>query len=362
MTDIDLDYLPHLDHNTDYRIGVVGAGFIVRECHLIAYQKAGFNVVAIASHTPAHAQKLAAQFDIPKVYDTYEELCADSEIEIVDIAFPPEHQLDVVRAAAANEKHILAQKPLAWTYEDAVQIVETAERAGVKLGVNQNMRYDQAVRSVKTLLNHGLLGEVIVATIELRVLDIPQTYSRGYRCQWMNEDIHHMDCFRYWFGEPTRIVVSQTRYPDQVFVGESISLAILEYEGNLRCALWSDTFSWTDDDKYNRFRIEGPDGIARGTVGWMYHPEGAPSTLDFTFRDRPGVWHRPRWSERWFPDAFVGTMAQLMRAIDEDTEPEISGRDNLNSIALALAGYRSVDEGRWVSPAEILDSYTDLPL
>ena len=167
-----------------------------------------------------------------------------------------------------------------------------------------------------------------------------------------------MDCFRYWFGDPNRILVSHNSYPGQEFAGESISMAILEYETNFRCGLWSDGFSWseTEDDRFSRFRIEGTEGIVKARVGWPFHPQGASSSFDFTFRDRPNVWHHPRWKERWFPDAFVGTMAQLMRAIDKDSEPEISGHDNLKTIALGLAGYRSVDEERWVNPKEILKS------
>jgi predicted dehydrogenase len=61
----------------------------------------------------------------------------------------------------------------------------------------------------------------------------------------------------------------------------------------------------------------------------------------------------PRWSSVWFPDAFVGTMAQLMRAVEEDREPEIGGADNLRTMALVEAAYRSVAEHRAVALDEI---------
>jgi predicted dehydrogenase len=66
-----------------------------------------------------------------------------------------------------------------------------------------------------------------------------------------------------------------------------------------------------------------------------------------------GAWERPRWEERWFPQAFAGTMGQLMRAIQEDAEPAISGRTTLGTMALVEAAYRSASEGRAVSPSEI---------
>ena len=77
-------------------------------------------------------------------------------------------------------------------------------------------------------------------------------------------------------------------------------------------------------------------------------------TIDWTTRAMDGEWERPRWEERWFPQAFQGTMAQLMRAIQEDAEPEISGHTTLGTMALVEAAYRSADEGRAVSPKDVL--------
>ena len=95
--DLDLKYLPEFGKNISYGIGCVGAGFIMKDIHLAAYTEAGFNVVGIASRTRANAEAAAAQNCIKKVYDTWQELIADPAVEIVDIAYPPHEQLDVVR-------------------------------------------------------------------------------------------------------------------------------------------------------------------------------------------------------------------------------------------------------------------------
>ena len=101
-----------------------------------------------------------------------------------------------------------------------------------------------------------------------------------------------------------------------------------------------------------RWRVEGLDGVARGTIGWPDYPSPTPSTLDFTTRKRPGYWLSPRWKEVWFPDAFVGPMAQLLCALEEGREPEISGRDNLQTMALVDACYVSAREHRAVELGE----------
>jgi predicted dehydrogenase len=86
----------------------------------------------------------------------------------------------------------------------------------------------------------------------------------------------------------------------------------------------------------------------------MYHPDGAPSTIDFTTDEDPGRWLRPRWSRRWFPDGFAGTMGQLLRSVAGDAELEITGRDNLATMALVDAAYESIRAGRSVSAVEYL--------
>src|SRR5262249_32962857 len=86
-----------------------------------------------------------------------------------------------------------------------------------------------------------------------------------------------------------------------------------------------------------RWRVEGTDGLARGTIGWPSYPARTPSTLDYSTRQQPNTWIEPRWGEVWFPDAFVGTMAQLLCAVEDGTEPEISRRDNLGPLALCGA-------------------------
>lgn len=367
MIDLDLDYLPHRPPKSDYGIGAIGAGFIVRDCHLLAYQNAGFRRVAIASRTRASAEAAAQLRGVERVYDHWQDLVRDPDVEIVDIGVPPDQQPDIIRWIAVHRpphlKGILAQKPLAMDYPQAVELVQACEDAGLKLAVNQNMRYDQSVRALKTILNRGYLGELVLGTIEMRA--IPHWMPWQEAMGWLTlriMSIHHLDTFRYWFGDPERIFCSvrpdpRTRFPHR----DGIALYILEYESGLRCSGWDDVWAGPakeggDADLYIKWRVEGTEGMAEGTIGWPKYPDRSPSTLRFSTRMQPGCWFEPRWSQVWFPDAFEGPMAQLMTAIHDDTEPEISGRDNLRTMALVDAAYRSVEERRLVSLTEVMGS------
>ena len=363
--DFDLDFLPHFPPKIDYGIGCIGAGFIMRDIHLVAYNKAGFNPVAIASRTPANARAAAEVRGVPKVYDNWAALLDDTDIEILDIAFPPDQQPEIIAAAVKRPhlKGILAQKPLAMNYREAKKVVEMCAAAGKKLAVNQNMRYDQSMRALKTLLDRGVLGEPVFATIEMRGIPHWQPFWYDYdRLTFLNMSIHHLDVFRFLFGDPERVLASTRTDPRTQFEHtDGITLYILEYENGFRASGWDDV--WTGPvregslgDIYIKWRVEGTDGLADGTIGWVDYPNGSPSTLNFSTKQQPGYWFRPRWDKVWFPDAFEGTMAQLMTAIQDDTEPEIGGQDNLKTMALVDACYKSVAEHRGVSLTEIIEA------
>jgi predicted dehydrogenase len=362
---LSLDYLPRLPRRTDWRIGCVGAGFIMRDCHLVAYRQAGFNSVAIASRNPENAKTAANLRGVPTVHASVDDLLGDPQVEVLDIAVPPDVQPGIIRQAVQRADHIrgiLAQKPLAMSYGEAKGCVELCAKAGITLAVNQNMRYDQSVRALKDILNRGWLGEPILGTIEMRAIPHWMPWSEKlHSLSTFVMSIHHLDTFRYWFGTPDRVLAStrpdpRTRFPHR----DGINLCILEYDTGCRASAWDDV--WTgparegaESDIYIRWRVEGTDGLARGTIGWPSYPARTPSTLDFTTKQQPGYWLSPRWKEVWFPDAFVGTMAQLLCALEGGTEPEISGRDNLETIALCEAVYAAAMEHRVTTVREFLD-------
>src|SRR5258707_3210519 len=103
---LSLDYLPRLPRRKDFGIGCIGAGFIMRDCHLVAYRQAGFNPVAIASRKPANAHAVAAQHSIARVHETVADLLADNSIEILDIAVPPDVQPSILKQAAVHKGHL----------------------------------------------------------------------------------------------------------------------------------------------------------------------------------------------------------------------------------------------------------------
>jgi len=368
MAPLQLDYLPRMPRNPSIGIGCIGSGFIMADCHLVAYRKAGFNPVAIAARNMDRTREVAKRHGIPNIYQDYREMLDDPRVEVVDVAVPPDVQFDVIRDITAKGKSvrgILAQKPLGIDYGQACKIVAMCESAGIVLAVNQNMRYDQSVRGLKSLLNQGAFGEPVLATVDMRA--IPHWMPWQERQGWVTMrimSIHHLDTFRYWFGDPIRVFASTRSDPrtaEKFKHDDGICLYVLEYASGLRAAAWDDVWAGpalegAGADGYIRWRVEGTVGMARGTIGWPEYPKPTPSTLDYTTVASGPSWFQPRWPEVWFPDAFVGTMAQLLCALEDNTVPEIGGRDNLHTMALVDAAYLSAREHRLVSINEMIDA------
>jgi predicted dehydrogenase len=333
---------------------------IMAECHLAAYREAGFPVVAIASRTEAKARKVAERWGIVKVHATPEALIADPEVEIVDLAFPPDVQPALI-ALALGQPHvrgILAQKPLALTLGEAVAVRDAAAEAGKPVSVNQNMRYDQSVRVLKQILDREALGEVVFAQIDMHAIPHWQTFLADYdRLTLANMSVHHLDVLRYLFGEPEEITTVARTDPRTRFAHrDGITVSTLRFASGLLALSSEDVWHGPRqegyaDDQHIAWRVEGTDGVAKGTVGW---PTGTPSTLSYaSVRETAGQWVTPAWRTRWFPQAFIGVMEQLQHAIAAGTTPALTVEDNVRTMALIEAGYRSIAERRTVRVAEI---------
>jgi predicted dehydrogenase len=341
-------------------IGCIGAGMIMAECHLAAYKSAGFPVVAIASRTRSRAQAVAERYGIAAVHDTPEALIADPSVQILDIAYPPDQQPALIRAALKQPhiKGILAQKPLALTLAEAIALRDEAAAAGKILSVNQNMRYDQSMRVLKQLLQRGDLGEVVFAQIDMHAIPHWQGFLQGYdRLTLANMSVHHLDVLRFLFGEPVEITTQTRSDPRTEFAhSDGITVSTLRFGSGVLALSLEDVWSGPraegyGDDQHISFRVEGTRGVAKGSIGW---PTGAASTLSYASQDTTGgAWVTPTWDSMWFPDAFVGVMEQLQHAVATGAEPALTVADNVRTVALIEAGYLSIAEGRTVKLSEI---------
>jgi predicted dehydrogenase len=139
-------------------MGLVGPGFVGAH-HIDAVRRLGFvDVVAVAASTEASARRKADALGVPKAYGNFEALIADPDVHVVHNTTPNFLHAPVILAAIAHKKHIVSDKPLAMTAAEALQLWQTAERAGVVHAVTFNYRGNPLVQQAREMVAAGELG------------------------------------------------------------------------------------------------------------------------------------------------------------------------------------------------------------
>jgi predicted dehydrogenase len=353
----ELNYRPQLPAKVDYGIGMVGCGGIVNYAHLPAYAAHGLRVLACYDVNAEAASKTAADHGIPTVYESLDALLADQRIEIVDIAVPAWHQRAIAERALAAGKHLLCQKPLAEELPDAVAIADAARQAGRKAAVNQQMRWSAGIAAAKDLIARGMIGEPTDAQIQVSVTTPWHMWpwlKVAPRLEIMYHSIHYLDSLRYLFGDPAWVTSRHARYPGQPETGETKTVTVMDYDSGLQ-ALVAANHHDHSGDSYATFRFLGAEGLIKGTIGLLYnYPHGRPDTLQLhSNRIAPETWFDIKLEGLWIPDAFIGPIASLMDAIQHDGTPITDVADNLGTLRVVHAAYRSAQEHRSVRPEEL---------
>src|SRR5690348_9640813 len=138
--------------------GIVGFGFIGPQ-HAEAMRRLGFvEVAAVCSDEPDILRCKAAQLRIPKVYDRYEDLLADPDIDVVDVVTPTHLHHTVAMAALRAGKRVIVDKPLALSSRQARELADTARERGLVNAVTFNYRYHPLVQQARVLVARGDIG------------------------------------------------------------------------------------------------------------------------------------------------------------------------------------------------------------
>lgn len=145
------------------KVGIIGAG-IMGELHARVYQNNPLTeTVAVADLNIERAKEMASKFHLESVYRSYEEMLASNALDIVSICTPDFAHAAPAIAAASAGLHILIEKPLAVTVEDAQAVIETASKNQVKVMTQFSHRWVPAYRQAKDLISRKEAGEPVLA-------------------------------------------------------------------------------------------------------------------------------------------------------------------------------------------------------
>jgi predicted dehydrogenase len=292
-------------------------------------------------------------------FDALEAALAATAPEAVVVVSPPDLHAEHALTAIGHGCHVLVAKPLASDLGRARKMVRSADRAGVQLVVDQNLRWDPAaVAAARAARRLGSLTAVDVALFKAVDFDRepgePRTARRNFRHVMehpviLDLLIHHLDLLRVITGLDGMAVYAREHRPAWSWYDHGPTAAVtVELEGGVLAAL---TGSWVsrgaETPWTGTWRVQGE----RAALLW----NGASIELA-----RGGTWERSQRWERlpvppYSPAGQARSLHEFLRSIRTGREAPTSGRRNLNSLALALGAARSAETGRRIDlsgPAE----------
>jgi predicted dehydrogenase len=332
---------------------VIGAGGIVRDAHLPAYSKVGFEVAGIYDVVEARAQEVATEFRIPRVFRSLAEAVEKAPARAVfDVAVPASAILEVL-PALPDGSGVLIQKPMGENLAQARSIREFCHRKRLVAAVNFQLRYAPYVLAARDLIDQGAIGKVHDMEIRLTAYTpwhLWTFFTKLPRVEILYHSIHYLDLTRAFLGEPRGIYAKTLRHPRASNLASTRSAMIIDYDDVLRATVttnhWHE-FGQRHQESYIKW--EGTSGAIVATMGLLLnYPRGVPDELEYCALDGGAAphWQRIALQGSWFPDAFGGIMANLQRFLEGTcTELETNVDDAYKTMALVEGAYISSAQG-----------------
>lgn len=320
---------------------IFGAGSIVADAHLPAYQRLGFPVAGLFDPDHAKATALAARFDTVALSGMAAATVLGTGA-VYDIAVPPEAIAGILTALPQGAT-VLIQKPMGSDLAAADAILRVVRQRNLKAAVNFQLRFAPAILALKDAIAQGLLGEVVDVD-GLLAVDTPwhlfAFLAKLPRVEILLHSIHYLDAIRDILGNPQGIHARTMGHPSST-VSNTRSSLMLDYGPKVRCNL-SINHNHSFGRKFQacEFRICGTKGAAHVKLGVnLDYPRGEPDEL---WLNTGAGWEQVALQGNWFIEAFLGRFTQVMRfATGEDTVLEGSAEDAWHTMALVEAAYES---------------------
>jgi myo-inositol 2-dehydrogenase/D-chiro-inositol 1-dehydrogenase len=351
------------------RVGFLGAGFVA-EVHAEAFRHvAGAEVVAVFSQSAARAEAFARRHGIPRWTTDWRSIVSAKDVDLVVVMLPNHLHAEVAVAAAEERKHVIVEKPLCVTLEEADRMIAACERAGVMLAYAEELCFAPKYERLRALAEQGAFG---------RVYHLRQSEKHsGPHADWfwdvrragggvlMDMGCHAFGWFRWMLGprfQPTEVLCRLDRHVHRDRTeGEDHSLALVAFrdpEGNVVTAQAED--SWAKlggmDD---RAEVYGTEGVAyadlfQGSAALVYSERGYDYALEKAGSTRG-------WSfalaEEVYQQGYPHEMQHFVDAVRRGEPPRVSGRDGRAVLELIYAAYLSAGRGAAVrlplDPAEV---------
>ena len=339
-------------NSAKHRVGIIGLGMALKP-HLSSLEELHDRVEIAACFTPsAERRKAFAAASKHPVVDDLDAILTDKSIDVVFVLTPPMSHLDLIEKCAAAGKHVLLEKPIDFTSARGEKQVAAMEKAGRKFAVMLQHRFRDASRKLRTSVQSGELGDLVSASASIRWWRTPEYFAqpgRGMKARdgggtLITQAIHTLDLFQSLTGPIAKVTAFAKTSPLRRIDTEDIVAGAIEFKNGAIGTIDATTVSYPGFPEKLELACTNATAVLNA------------ETLDIYFKDGRHVHHEGAASKSGgadpmaFPnDAHKGLIVDFLDAIDENREPESSGRESLKVMRLIEAILASAEQGRPVA-------------
>ncbi len=334
-------------------IGIVGLGGISR-WHLEGYKLYGLKVVAGADIDEERFKFAREEFGIEDLYTDFRELIDRDDVRIVDITVP--HKLEIrapiVEYAAKKGRAIFIQKPLMSYLSEAKELVDIAKSYGAPMMVNQNSVFVPGFQAIEPYVRDELyIGTPYYCQIENRSwVDVSKDHWFAKGKRWIISDVavHHLALVRHWFGDADTVyAVAAADASQKGVLAESLGVLNIKFKNGVVCVVIN---NWCFRGKDGRRPHSLEEIVIQGDRGCI---RGTPEEICITTSEGTRIY--PEIKGSWSPDAFGNGMRHYIEALDKGKPFLCEAEDNLKTVAIIEAAYRSIEGNCVVNVDDLLE-------
>lgn len=333
------------------RFGLVGCGRVAPRHAQSLVELPGAQLVAVTDSVPARAARFAADYGCA-VEPDYDALLARPDLDVVTICTPSGLHAQMGSAAAAAGKHVLVEKPMALNLADADALIAACAAANIKLSVVMQNRYNPPVQDLRRAVDAGRLGRLLLGAATVRWYRPQEYYEDGWHGTramdggaLLNQSIHHIDALQ-WFLGGVHSVFAYTATLAHRMEADDAGVGVVRFKSGALATIEGSTLTYPEN-------LEGSLALfgERGSV-----KIGGPALNRIAFWKVAGELEHERemlTRQEIDPPTVYGyshraVIREMVRSVQEDRAPEVTGVEARNSLQLVLALLESARTGREV--------------
>lgn len=338
------------------RVAIAGVGWAGTR-HVEAIRELGrkLTVDCLVDNDATFLAEKSIELDVRKTHPTVESAIADPDVDAISICLPHRHHCDVAVAAAEAGKHVLVEKPMAMTVDEATRMIKAAARCGTTLFVAENLPYSSMSRTLRAFVQEGHpIGEIVavsvVAGFRAEQYGYPgrrawlSTPEEGGSGQWLPNGIHTIAQVRYVFGEIQDVYLRHHH---------SSRVDRTDVEATL-------TGTLTTEAGFSITLVQSREVFLKGRLGGLilYGDRGSVRTDrdGYELFDADGQGERLEWPVSDLSD-YALEMEAFVDAVSGDTWGPTTAESERRSLAVVMAGYESAEREERIRLSE---AYGDL--